>query len=78
MLIEQVLLFVAIFLLICWGARYLMRLSNLLLAESSVIIVSLILCLSMSYMADFIGLSSVITAFFTGVAIGQTNVWKKL
>ncbi|WP_455709034.1 hypothetical protein [Enterococcus hulanensis] len=55
-----------------------MRLSNRLLAESSVIIVSLILCLNMSYMADFTGFSSVITAFFTGVAIGQTNVWKKL
>jgi Kef-type K+ transport system membrane component KefB len=53
-----------------------MRLSKKLLAESSVIIVSLILCLSMSYLADFIGLSSVIGAFFTGVAIGQTKDWK--
>lgn len=76
MLIEQVLFFAAIFFLIRWGAPYLMRLSKKLLAESSVIIVSLILCLSMSYLADFIGLSSVIGAFFTGVAIGQTNVWK--
>ena len=78
MLIEQVLFFVAIFFLIRWGAPYLMRLSNKLLAESSVIIVSLILCLSMSYLADFIGLSSVIGAFFTGVAIGQTKVWKEV
>lgn len=78
MLIEQVLFFVGIFLLIRWGAPYLMRLSKKLLAESSVIIVSLILCLSMSYLADFIGLSSVIGAFFTGVAIGQTNVWKEV
>lgn len=78
MLVEQVLFFVAIFFLIRWGAPYLMRLSNKLLAESSVIIVSLILCLSMSYLADFIGLSSVIGAFFTGVAIGQTKVWKEV
>lgn len=78
MLIEQVLFFVAIFFLIRWGAPYLMRLSNKLLAESSVIIVSLILCLSMFYLADFIGLSSVIGAFFTGVAIGQTKVWKEV
>lgn len=77
-LVEQVLFFVGIFLLIRWGAPYLMRLSKKLLAESSVIIVSLILCLSMSYLADFIGLSSVIGAFFTGVAIGQTNVWKEV
>lgn len=76
MLLEQVLFFAAIFLLIRWGAPYLMRLSNKLLAQSSVIIVSLILCLSMSYLADFIGLSSVIGAFFTGIAIGQTKVWK--
>lgn len=55
-----------------------MRLSKKLLAESSVIIVSLILCLSMSYLADFIGLSSVIGAFFTGVAIGQTKVWNEV
>lgn len=78
MLVEQVLFFVAILFLIRWGAPYLMRLSNKLLAESSVIIVSLILCLSMSYLADFIGLSSVIGAFFTGVAIGQTKVWKEV
>lgn len=78
MLIEQVLFFVAIFFLIRWGAPYLMRLSKKLLAESSVIIVSLILCLSMSYLADFIGLSSVIGAFFTGVAIGQTKVWNEV
>ena len=55
-----------------------MRLSNKLLAESSVIIVSLILCLSMSYLANLIGLSSVIGSFFTGVAIGQTKVWKEV
>lgn len=78
MLVEQVLFFVAVFLLIRWGAPYLMRLSKKLLAESSVIIVSLILCLSMSYLADLIGLSSVIGAFFTGIAIGQTKVWKEV
>lgn len=78
MLVEQVFFFIGIYLLIRWGAPYLMRLSNKLLAESSVIIVSLILCLSMSYLANFIGLSSVIGSFFTGVAIGQTEVWKEV
>ncbi|MFC4770593.1 cation:proton antiporter [Enterococcus hermanniensis] len=78
MLIEQVLFFAGIFFLIRWGAPYLMRLSKKLLAESSVIIVSIILCLSMSYLADMIGLSSVIGAFFTGVAIGQTEVGKEV
>lgn len=78
MLVEQVFFFIGIYLLIRWGAPYLMRLSNKLLAESSVIIVSLILCLSMSYLANFIGLSSVMGSFFTGVAIGQTEVWKEV
>lgn len=76
MLIEQILFFVASFFLIRWGVPYLMRLSKKLLANSSVIIVSLIVCLSMSYLADWIGLSSVIGAFFAGIAIGQTNVWQ--
>lgn len=53
-----------------------MNLSKKIFAQSSVIIVSLTLCLSMSYLADFIGLSSVIGAFSTGIAIGQTSVWK--
>lgn len=78
MLVEQVFFFIGIYLFIRWGAPYLMRLSNKLLAESSVIIVSLILCLSMSYLANLIGLSSVIGSFFTGVAIGQTEVWKEV
>ena len=76
MLLAQVLFFIAVFFLIRWGAPYLMNLSKKIFAQSSVIIVSLTLCLSMSYLADFIGLSSVIGAFSTGIAIGQTNVWK--
>ncbi|GCF92986.1 sodium:proton antiporter [Enterococcus florum] len=75
-LIAQVLFFIAVFFLIRWGAPYLMNLSKKIFARSSVIIVSLTLCLSMSYLADFIGLSSVIGAFSTGIAIGQTSVWK--
>ncbi len=78
MLLEQVLFFIAVFLMIRWGAPYLMNLSKKLLAESAVIIVSLTLCLSMSYLADLIGLSSVIGAFSAGVAIGQTNVWQDI
>ncbi|WHA08573.1 monovalent cation:proton antiporter-2 (CPA2) family protein [Enterococcus montenegrensis] len=78
MLLEQFLFFMGVFFLIRWGAPYLMELSKKLMAESSIIIVSLVLCLGMSYLADFIGLSSVIGAFFTGVAIGQTKVWQEV
>lgn len=78
MVIAEIFFFIGVFFLIRWGAPYLMSLCKKMLVGSSVIIVSLILCLSVSYLADFIGLSSVIGAFFTGIAIGQTNVWKEV
>ncbi|WP_122645568.1 cation:proton antiporter [Enterococcus mediterraneensis] len=74
MLIEQVLYFVGIYLLVKWIAPYLMKLSQRLFANSAIIIVSLVICLGMSYIADFVGLSSVIGAFFAGIAVGQTKV----
>ena len=39
---------------------------------SSVIIMSLIICLGMAYLADLVGLSSVVGAF-CGIAVGQTD-----
>lgn len=74
MLIEQILYFVGIYLLVKWIAPYLMKLSQRLFANSAIIIVSLVICLGMSYIADFVGLSSVIGAFFAGIAVGQTKV----
>lgn len=71
---EQIGYFALIFFLVKWGAPYLMRIADLLFANSSIIIVSLVLCLGMSYIADFVGLSSVIGAFFAGIAVSQTNV----
>ena len=35
---------------------------------------SLIICLGMAYLADLVGLSSVIGAFFAGIAVSQTKV----
>ena len=43
-------------------------------ANSAIIIVSLVICLGMSFVADLIGLSSVIGAFFAGIAVSQTKV----
>ena len=45
---------------------------------SSVIIMSLIICLGMAYLADLVGLSSVVGAFLRGIAVGQTDAKQKL
>ena len=50
-----------------------MKLSEKLLVPSSEILISLVLCLGLAYSADLTGLSTVIGAFFAGLAIGQTD-----
>ncbi len=71
---EQVIYFALIFLLVKWGAPYLMRLAEQFFANSAIIIMSLVICLGMSFVADLVGLSSVIGAFFAGIAVSQTKV----
>ena len=67
-LIEQGLFFIGIFFLVRFIAPYLLRLSQKMNIGSSVII-----CLGMAYLADLVGLSSVVGAFFAGIAVGQTD-----
>ena len=67
-LIEQGLFFIGIFFLVRFIAPYLLRLSQKMNIGSSVIIMSLIICLGMAYLADLVGLSSVVGAFFAGIA----------
>ncbi|WP_414841251.1 cation:proton antiporter [Enterococcus saccharolyticus] len=78
LLIEQVLYFVLIFALVKWIAPYLIYLAEKLFANAAIIIMSLVICLGMSYLADFVGLSSVIGAFFAGIAVSQTKVKKEV
>lgn len=73
-LLEQVIYFVFIFLLVKWIAPLLMSFAEKIYANSAVIIVSLVICLGMSFVADLVGLSSVIGAFFAGIAVSQTKV----
>ncbi|MBO1300719.1 MULTISPECIES: cation:proton antiporter [unclassified Enterococcus] len=73
-LFEQLIYFIFIFLLVKWIAPFLMSFAEKIYANSAIIIVSLVLCLGMSYIADLIGLSSVIGAFFAGIAVSQTTV----
>jgi monovalent cation:proton antiporter-2 (CPA2) family protein len=78
LILEQIFYFILIFLLVKWIAPFLMRLSEKIYANSAVIIMSLVICLSMSYVADFVGLSAVIGAFFAGIAVSQTKVQKEV
>lgn len=77
-LLKELIYFGLIFLLVRWIAPYLMNLSEKIYTTASVIIMSLIICLGMSYVADLVGLSSVIGAFFAGIAVGQTKVKEKV
>ena len=73
-LLVELIYFVLIFLLVKWIAPFLLALAEKLFANSAVIIMSLIICLGMAYLADLVGLSSVIGAFFAGIAVSQTKV----
>ena len=45
---------------------------------ASEILVALILCFLMAYLADLVGLSGVVGAFFAGVSLGQTSLQHKI
>lgn len=72
-LIEQVLYFGLIYLVVKWLAPLVMHLAQHLLPVASVTLGSLLLCLGMAYLADLLGLSAVIGAFFAGVAVSETK-----
>ncbi|WP_390407711.1 cation:proton antiporter [Lacticaseibacillus jixiensis] len=71
-LIAQVGYFGVIYLVVKWAAPYLMHLAERLFPSSAVMVMSLLLCLGMAYLADALGMSAVIGAFFAGVAVAQT------
>ncbi|PWF99342.1 cation:proton antiporter [Levilactobacillus bambusae] len=68
----QIGFFVVTYLLVKWIAPYLMRLSERLLMASSVTIVSIVICFSMAFLAEKVGLSGAVGAFFAGIAVAQT------
>ncbi|CAM3067921.1 cation:proton antiporter [Lactiplantibacillus plajomi] len=72
-LLEQVAFFAGVFVVIKWVAPYLMRLSDHLLMAAGPTVVAITICLAMAWLADLVGLSGAIGAFFAGVAIAQTD-----
>lgn len=74
----DVLYFVVIFFLFEWIAPKMMRLGEHLKVVSSVTLMSIVLCLGMAWLAEQVGLSDVVGAFFAGVAIAQTPYKKEV
>lgn len=72
--IGQIFFFVAIYFVVKFVAPILARIGKRLFITGGPTIIALILCLGMAFIADAIGLSSVVGAFFAGIAISQTNV----
>ena len=71
-LLEQVAFFGGTYVLVKWIAPYLMHLSERLVMASSVTIMSMVICLGMAWLADMVGLSGAIGAFFAGIAVAHT------
>ena len=72
-LLLQVGFFVLLFVISRWCVPQLMSLGAKWLVPVSETVMALILCLGAAYLAEKVGLSSAIGAFFAGLAIGQTN-----
>lgn len=73
-LLLQLAFFVFIFALVRWLAPTVMDMAHHLAVPTAVTVAGVILCLALSVLAETVGLSDVVGAFFAGVAIGQTKV----
>ena len=69
----QIAYLIFLFIFSFWIVPKLMRLSNKLLVPVSETLMALIICLGLSYLAELVGLSSIIGAFFSGISISQTQ-----
>ncbi|WP_125763396.1 cation:proton antiporter [Companilactobacillus hulinensis] len=74
----QLLFFIAIYFVVKFLAPYMAKIGEKLFVPVGPTIMALILCFGMAYLADLIGLSSVVGAFFAGIAISQTKVLEEV
>lgn len=70
--IEQIAFFGLTYLMVKWIVPYMMRIGERLLMASSVTITSMVICLEMAYIAEAVGLSGAVGAFFAGIAVAHT------
>lgn len=75
---EQILFFIAIYFVVKFLAPYMAKIGEKLFIPVGPTIMAMILCFGMAYLADLIGLSSVVGAFFAGIAISQTRVLEEV
>jgi Kef-type K+ transport system membrane component KefB len=71
--IEQVIYFAAIYFVVRWLAPYMAKIGERLLIPMGPTLMAIILCFGMAYVAELVGLSDVVGAFFAGIAISQTT-----
>ena len=69
----QLLFFVGTYLLVKFLAPYLMHASQRMLTIAAPAVAAMIICLPMAALADKVGLSGAVGAFFAGIAIGNTK-----
>lgn len=69
----QLLFFVGTYLLVKFLAPYLMHASQRMLTIAAPAVAAMIICLTMAALADKVGLSGAVGAFFAGIAIGNTK-----
>lgn len=72
-LLLQVVFFGGTYLLIRWLAPYLIHLSERMLTVASTSVMAMIICLGMAVIADYVGLSGAVGAFFAGLAVANTK-----
>ena len=77
-LVLQALYFAGIYLLFKYIAPFLIGIAEKLSIPSSVVLMSVFICMGMSYLAEEVGLSNVVGAFFAGVAVAQTPCKKEI
>ncbi|WP_334328823.1 cation:proton antiporter [Companilactobacillus sp. HBUAS59699] len=70
----QILFFIAIYFVVKFLAPIMAKLGQNLFVPVGPTLMAMILCFGMAYLADLLGLSSVVGAFFAGIAISQTEV----
>jgi len=71
--ILQVIYFMAIYLVVRWLAPYMVKSGERVLIPMGPTLMAIILCFGMAYVAETVGLSDVVGAFFAGIAISQTS-----
>ncbi|QNQ84394.1 cation:proton antiporter [Lactobacillus sp. PV037] len=77
-LLIEVIYFGAVWLIYKFIAPYFMKAAEKLEVNYAVVIASLVLALTMAWVADFVGLSAVVGAFFGGLAIRQTPQYQEV